>query len=343
MKRFFTLLAARNREFLRDRAALAWNLIFPILVIFGFAFSFTKGSQDIFKTVVVYTQTDENGQPKRIQDDFFKTQYVQFIESVDLNEALAKLKRHQVDLVLSPDKDLTGAYWINSTSPKGYLLEKILLESEKAFPHYQKQEVSGQEIRYVDWLISGLLAMNMMFSALFGVGYVIVRYRKNGVLKRLRATPLTAFEFLLAQVVSRLILIVFATSLVYAGSHFFIHFKMLGSYFDLFVVMTLGAMCLISLSLLVASRTASEEFAGGFLNLVSWPMMFLSGVWFSLEGAQPWVKKAAQIFPLTHVIDASRAIMTEGATLSQMSTHIIVLASMTVVFLAVGSFAFRWK
>jgi ABC-2 type transport system permease protein len=185
--------------------------------------------------------------------------------------------------------------------------------------------------------------MNMMFSSLFGVGYNIVRYRKNGVLKRLRATPLSAIEFLLAQVFSRLLLITFVTTSIYLGCHYFIHFRMLGSYCTLFFVMSLGAMCLISLSLLVASRISSEEFAGGLLNLISWPMMFLSGVWFSLEGAHPLVKKAAQIFPLTHVIDAARAIMTEGAGLPQISYHIIVLAAMTVVFLVAGALAFQWK
>jgi ABC-type multidrug transport system permease subunit len=81
----------------------------------------------------------------------------------------------------------------------------------------------------VDWVVPGILAMNMMFSCLFGVGYVIVRYRKNGFLKRLKATPLTPFEFLSAQMVSRLILIQTITVAVYAGCDYFIHFQMRGS------------------------------------------------------------------------------------------------------------------
>ena len=211
------------------------------------------------------------------------------------------------------------------------------------FRSYQKQIVSGNEIRYVDWLISGLLGMNLMFSALFGVGYNIVRYRKNGVLKRLKATPLTAFEFLLAQIASRLILIICVSSMIYLGCHWYIHFQMLGSYFNLFIVLCLGAICMISLSLLVASRISSEELAGGLLNIISWPMMFLSGVWFSLEGAHPAVKKLALLFPLTHIIDASRAIMTEGAGLEKISGNLITLGCMTVLFLGTSSIIFKWK
>jgi ABC-type multidrug transport system permease subunit len=131
--------------------------------------------------------------------------------------------------------------------------------------------------------------------------------------------------------------------MIYVGCHLVLHFQMMGSYLDLFVVSTLGAMCLISLGLLLAARTESEELAGGVLNAISWPMMFLSGVWFSLEGAHPWVKKAAMAFPLTHMIDAARAIMTEGATLTQVSFHVAALLGMTVIFLALGALTFKWK
>jgi len=109
------------------------------------------------------------------------------------------------------------------------------------------------------------------------------------------------------------------------------------------LIFTLGGACLVSLGLLVAARATSEELAGGLLNLLSWPMMFLSGVWFSLEGAPRPLRLIAEIFPLTHTIDAARAVMTEGATLAQVSGHLIVLAAMTVVFLSLGAWSFRWE
>jgi ABC-type multidrug transport system permease subunit len=194
----------------------------------------------------------------------------------------------------------------------------------------------------VDWLVSGLLSMNMMFSALFGVGYNLVRYRKNGVLKRLKATPLRAAEFLAAQVVSRLILIMGVFAVVYHGSDYFLHFQRLGSLLDLYLIFALGSACLISLGLLVAARVTSEELAGGILNMLSWPMMFLSGVWFSLEGAPKALRLIAGMMPLTHLIDAARAVMTEGATLAQVAPHLCILAGMTLLFLVIGARTFRW-
>ena len=232
-------------------------------------------------------------------------------------------------------------YWMNNESPNGYLVEKIMLATLQDSLH--KETVSGKEIRYVDWVIPGILAMNMMFSALFGVGYVIVRYRKNGMLKRLKATPITAFEYLSVQIVSRLILIMGITLFVFYGTNLFVGYAMYGSHLSLFVVFALGAISMISLSLIVAARTTSEETAGGLLNLISWPMMFLSGVWFSLEGANPLMQQFAEILPLTHVTAAARSIMIDGAGLWDVSYHLAILVGQSIVFLLIGAYAFRWE
>jgi ABC-type multidrug transport system permease subunit len=333
-RRLWAVFVARNKEFLRDRGALAWNLMFPLFVVFGMSFAFNGRNQEVFKIGVV-------GEAKALPPGFAAIQYVKFVPFDDEAAAQARLRHHQLDLLVKPGRPLS--YWVNETSPKGYLAERVMLGTDAANPPPTRGAVTGREIRYVDWLVSGLLAMNMMFSALFGVGYAIVRYRKNGVLKRLKATPLRAFEFLTAQVVSRLVLIMAVFAIVYQGSDLFLHYERLGSLASLYLIYTLGGACLISLGLLVAARANSEELAGGLLNLLSWPMMFLSGVWFSLEGAPRPLRLFAQAFPLTHTIDAARAVMTEGATLAQVSGHLSILAAMTVVFLALGAWSFRWE
>src|SRR4030095_5781006 len=130
-------------------------------------------------------------------------------------------------------------YWVNTTSPKGYIVEKLLLQSD---PGAKRQPVTGDAIRYVDWAFPGVLGMNMMFSCLFGVGYVVLRYRKSGFLKRLHATPLSAFEFLSAQVLSRLSLTVIVTSMLYAGIAWIIHFQNAGSLWLLAALLVLGSL-----------------------------------------------------------------------------------------------------
>jgi ABC-type multidrug transport system permease subunit len=306
--------------------------MFPVLVVMGFAFAFSGNSLELYK-VGIYGE-----RPEQNEEAFFQTRYVRFLPVKDLASAITKIERHQLDMLF----DMSNRwYWVNDTSPRGYMLERILAGGES--PRYERQAVSGEEIRYVDWVIPGVLGMNMMFSALFGVGYVIVRYRKNGVLKRLKATPLTAFEFLAAQVVSRLGLIVAIVVLVYLGTDLIVDFRMFGSYFNLLTVLVLGAISLISLGLVVAARISNEEFANGLLNLISWPMLFLSGVWFSLEGLNPYIQKLSLLFPLTHVTEAARAVMIDGAGLVDISGHLLALVFMTLLFLVIGAYGFRWE
>ncbi len=329
-RRFLAALQARNLEFLRDRTALGWNFIMPVLIVMGFAFMFSTGQEELYK-VALYGQVPADSKLQQ----FLATRYLEFIPVDDLPRAIDKVDRHQLDLLL----DAQGArYWVNSTSPKGYLLEQILIP----YP-LQREAVSGREIRYVDWLIPGVLGMNIMFSALFGVGYVIVRYRKNGVLKRLRATPLSAFEFLSAQIVSRMLMIVTVTTLVYVGTNLVVDFRMAGSYWLLLLILILGALSMISVGLLIAARITSEEAANGLLNLLSWPMMLLSGVWFSLEGSHPLVQNLSYVLPLTHMIDAARAVMIEGAGIAEVADQLVILALFSVVFVAIGSKTFRWE
>ena len=333
MRRFWAVFVGRNKEFLRDRGALAWNLLFPFLVVFGMAFALSDKGQDVFKVGVV-------GEVSSLPAGFASTRHVRFVPFDALDAAQGKLRHHQLDLLVKPGVPLE--YWVNDSSPKGYLVEKIMLGTDAALAAPARRAVEGRPIRYVDWLVSGLLSMNMMFSALFGVGYTLVRYRKTGVLKRLKATPLRAAEFLAAQVASRLMLIMGVFAVVYHGADFFLHFQRLGSLFDLYVIFALGSACLVSLGLLIAARVTSEELAGGLLNMLSWPMMFLSGVWFSLEGAPKPLRLLASALPLTHLIDAARAVMTEGATLAQVAPHLWMLAGMTALFLTVGAWTFRW-
>jgi len=333
LKRLLTLIYTRNKEFIRDRSSLSWNIIMPVLIVVGFAYTFSGDFITKYKVGII-----EQDNTPSLLNNFLATRYVDFINIDDADNAITKVQRHQLGLLV----DINNLrYWINSESADGYFLEKILLSSTTL--ELEKQTVIGKEIRYVDWVIPGILSMNIMFSALFGVGYVIVRYRKNGMLKRLKATPVTALEYLSAQVISRLILIMIITIFIFYSTNYFIGYAMHGSHLSLFFIFALGAISMISLGLLVAARITSEETAGGLLNLLSWPMMFLSGVWFSLEGTNPVVQQLAEIFPLTHVTTAARMIMIDGAQLVDVSYHISILVIQSIIFLFAGAFMFRWE
>ena len=329
---------ARNLEFLRDRSTLIFNLLFPLALVVAFAVIFGGQPRALFKVDVVLppgAALDAALHP------FLATRYVDFVRIAPekVPATIRKVERHQVDLLL----DLRGAprYWINEDSPKGYLAEKLLLEAAPAGA--TREPVSGAAVRYVDWLLPGILGMNMMFSCLFGVGYVVVRYRKSGFLRRLSATPVTAFEFGAAQVLSRLLLTVSVTALLYAALALLVPFRNEGSVALLLLVAIAGALAMISFGFMMAARFASEELANGAINLASWPMMLLSGVWFSLEGAPAWLQASAKVLPLTQMLDAARAVMLDGAGFPQVLPHLGWLAAMTLLFLGVAAAGFRWR
>lgn len=338
LKRILAIFRARNLEFMRDRSSLSWNIILPVMLMFGLSFIFGGGDRTQYTVGVLQSgQQLETG-----LHPFLDTRYIRFVVISNEEDGFRKIARHQLDLLVQFDEP--RRYWINPDSPKGYFVEFALLQSaDPASYGLKKSQITGDAVRYVDWVLPGILGMNMMFSCLFGVGYVVVRYRKNGFLKRLRATPLRAIEFVIAQVASRLMLILLITSFVYAGTKYFLDTRMDGSYLVLFLIAFVGAIALLSMGLLVAARITSEELAGGLLNLITWPMMLLSGVWFSLEGADAWVRQVAKIFPLTHILDSARAVMLDGATLVDVAPALISLLVMSLVFLGLGAAMFRWR
>lgn len=339
-KRFRAMLRARNLEFFRDRAAFGWNFLFPFLLITGFSLIFSDKGATQYKIGIVPSHTAVSG----MADPFSHTRYLEFLNFASLDAGLDALGHHRVDLLIETGPP-PRRYWVTDSSPKGYMAERVFqasLAPPEILALAKREEIHGTQIRYIDWLFPGILAMNMMFSALWGVGYVVVRYRKNGVLKRLKVTPLTAFEYLSALMVSRMFLLLFTVVVVWIGCDLIFKFHMAGSYVDLLTIFTIGAFSLTALGLLLAARGTSEEFTTGTLNFITWPMMFLSEVWFSLEGAPRWIREAANIFPLTHMLRAIRRVMNDGAGLLDVTPEILALALFTLVFLSMAAALFSW-
>ena len=353
MKQIYALWMARNREYYRDKGSLFWSFIATPFIVIVLALAFSSENQQIFRAglfslepAINVTPPIEKRTPLRIFSD---EPTIQIIEYNNLEDAIRRVQFHQLDILISTEDP--ARYWVNPESAKGRLLEKLLilepLEQGQTPLHdnrlrWQREETKGHQIRYIDWVIPGILAMNMMFSGLWGIGYVIVRYRKNGVLKRLQATPLTAWQFLLSQALSRLTIMLTVTTLVFFICNLFIDFMMIGSYLLLLLIAIVGNLVIISISLLMAARTASEELANGLLNLISFPMLLLSELWFSLDDAPQWLQDVSLMLPLTHLVKAARNVMLEGASLNDIAPQLVILALMTAVFITLAGALFRW-
>jgi ABC-2 type transport system permease protein len=345
-KRMWALFIARNYEFIRDRAGFGWNILFPFLIVGAFGVLFSSDTRSDYKIGVFPVQEKTMiVQDLQLPDKLKSYRHIHIIPFETMEQGLDKLLHHKIDILVK-NQGPQLHYWVNKASPKSYLIEKIVKESvipEKAFSSLLiRKEVSGDLIRYIDWLFPGIIGMNIMFSSLYGVGYLIVRYRRTGVLKRLMATPVTAFEYLTAQLLSRAMVMLGSASVVWLGCHWIFSLKMHGSYLDIIIVLLAGIFCLVSLGMALACRGTNEELTNGIINFLTWPMMLLSEVWFSLEGTSEIVKAAAKIFPLTHFLIAARKIINDGAGLADVSFEVGVLLLMGFVCLGIGSALFSW-
>ncbi len=329
------LVRARSTELVRERTTLWWNILFPALMIVAFVYAFSSDNTRF--RVAVHSELDQLSGGVHA---FLQTRFVQSRRVDDLDAALQKLRRHEWDMVVNIDQ---AEFWVNENSGNGYVLERLLEQSfGSSGVRLERRSLQGPRLRYVDWALPGVLAMNLMFSGLWGVGFVLVRYRKNGVLKRIAATPVSAFQFLLAQLLSRLWLMVAITVVVYTALHWVFEFAMRGSYLLLLALCVLGATTMIALGLVLAARTHSEEFGSGVVNVLSWPMLLLSEVWFSLAGAAAPLQWLSQLSPLAHLVRAARAIMLDGAGLMQLWGHFAYLGGVTALCLALSAWRFRW-
>jgi len=334
MKAFNAMVKARTMEFVRDRGSFAWAFLFPILMIIGFAFAFSGNDSTLFKVGVLGAGDPGLGFLKTPQ-----TQFIPYQPTEDRAVLMNKLRQHKIDALIDTE---TKTYWINEQG-KNHEMIDLLMASQGGSAGYGRQTVDGKPIRYVDQLVPGVIAMNMMMGCLFGVGYVLVRYRKNGVLKRMKATPVSALSFVTAQGVSRFLIVLITSLVVYFGTDLFLHFRMDGSYLDLLLLTVLGILSMIALGLALASRFKSEELAGGIINLITFPMMIFSGVFFSLEGTPDFLQAGAQVLPLTHYIQAARAVMLEGTSLAQLAPDVLFLSVFTAACLGIAAWLFKWE
>lgn len=330
MQKVIALWAARNREYYRDKASLFWSFVFTPLLVVILALSFSGRESEVFTVGVLSSESAGEMLPGSDRG------YITAIYYNDRERALKQIEYQQIALLFDPDD---RRYWFNDNSSKSKLLQELLAQE---LADWQVQQTTGRQVRYIDWVLPGMLAMNIMFSGLFGVGYVIVRYRKNGVLKRLQAAPLKAWQFLMAQGLSRLSIMLSVTVILFIACRWMVSLIVVGSPWLLLLIALLGNLSIISLALLFASRSASEEFTNGLLNAVSFPMLLLSEVWFSLDRAPEWLQWLATASPLTHMVQAARAVMLEGAGFADILPSLTVLTAMTLAFICAAGWLFRW-
>lgn len=333
------LTLVRFREFRREPEAVFWVFLFPILLAAGLGLAFRNRPADVLKVGAVTPQIAASLRQEKLLD----------VKQFPLDEARDQLRTGKIVLFAEPGASGGVRYEYDDTNPDARNA-RMLADRAVQMAGGRKDPVPVSEqlmrepgSRYIDFLLPGLLGMNLMGSSIWGLAFGVVDARKKKLLKRLIATPMPRHEYLLSFLLSRLVMLVIEVGTLVGFGALVFHVPVRGSLLALAGLCVITSLSFSSLGLLISSRPRTIEAVSGITNLVMMPMWIVSGVFFSSSRFPDAVLPLIRALPLTATIDALRASMLQGTPLVQLWPQIAVLAAWGSVSFAVALKVFRWR
>jgi len=335
------LALARTKEFLREKEAMFWVFGFPLILALALGFAFREKPPDRIPVGVV---AGPNAQQRLAALLKSKTLLPRIMNEQDARDAL---RRGKVSLLIEGTD--TVVYRFDATRPDSLsarnetddVLQAAAGRRNVLVP--REERVHEQGARYIDFLIPGLLGMNLMGTGMWSMGFTIANARMKKLLKRLVATPMRKTDYLLAMFLSRLIWLLLEVSVLVAFGWIVFGVRVNGSLAVLAILCIVGGYAFSGIGLLTASRAKTIEAVSGLMNLIMMPMWLCSGVFFSYERFPDSVKPFIRVLPLTLLNDALRAVVNDAAGLSQITFQIGLLAVWGIVTFIIGLKIFRWQ
>jgi ABC-2 type transport system permease protein len=334
----YQLTMVRFRLFLREPEAIFWIFGFPILLAVGLGIAFRNRPADVFQVGATTPQLTQ-----ALAAD-------KGLKAVTMNEADGTRALATGSILLLATNTPDGvSYKYDETNPDARTARMVADRAIQTAAgrheavHVENQLVHETGARYIDFVVPGLLGMNLMGSAIWGMGFSIVESRQKKLLKRLVASPMPRWQYLLSYLLSRLSMLVIEVVgfLGFARLVFGVPFR--GSMWQLGLLCVLTSLAFSAVGLLVASRAKTMEAASGLMNLVMLPMWILSGVFFSATRFPAAIQPVVRALPLTAAIEALRGNMLQGTNLGQQTAQIGILLAWLVVSFAVSLRIFRWR
>ena len=339
------LTSMRVREFLREKEAVFWVFIFPVLMTFALGIAFRNTAPE--KTPVAVEAAITNAGATEIASVLSRSPDLTAIVMTP-DEATQALRSGKVPIVVRPQND-SFEYRFDPTRPESraarLLVDDVLQRGggRTDIVKVAEEKVTEPGARYVDFLVPGLIGMNLMGSGLWGLGFTIVIARSRKILKRFAATPMRRSHYLLSFMFSRLVFLVLEVAALIVFAWLVFDFTVRGSWTTVALITVLGGFTFSGIGLLVAARPTTIEGVSGLMNLVMLPMWLLSGTFFSSERFPEMFQPFIKALPLTALNDLLRAVMNEGASLSSNWISIAVLLAWFVISFVVALKIFRWQ
>ena len=338
----YQLTLVRYLEFLREPEAMFWTFIFPILLTAGLGLAFRSKPPEIAKLGVLEGPRSEAVAAALAADARVD------VARLDDSAAAQRLRTGKIAVLVVPGPEGTVTYRFDDTRPDARtaraLTDDILQRAAgRADPVAVSEEtVRERGSRYIDFLVPGLLGMNLMGTGIWGIGFAIVDQRRKKLLKRLVATPMSRAHYLMSFVLSRFGWLVLEVAILVGFGVLVFGVPLRGSLGTLALASVLAGLMFGGVGLLIASRAKTIEGASGLMNLAMVPMWVFSGVFFNAANFPQAIQPFVQALPLTAAVDALRATMLEGATLSQLAPEFGIMAAWMVGTFAVALRIFRW-
>ena len=333
------LTLVRFREFTREPEAIFWVFIFPILLAAGLGLAFRNRPADVLKIAATTPELTRSLANEKLLD----------VRQMPAASAADALRTGKVALLAEPGPGAAVIYRYDDTNPEARTARMLADRAIQSAAGRADPIPAGDRLmrepgsRYIDFLIPGLLGMNLMGSAIWGLGFAIVDARRKKLIKRLVATPMPRHYYLLSFVLSRLALLVVEVAVVLGFGYLVFGVPVRGSLLTLLALCVLGSLSFSALGLLIASRAQTIEAASGLMNSVMMPMWIVSGVFFSAQRFPDVLQPVIKALPLTAAIDALRATLLQGAGLSQLAPQMAVLSVWLVVCFSLALKLFRWR
>jgi ABC-type multidrug transport system permease subunit len=359
------LVLINYREFVREPGILFWSIVFPVLMawVLGVAFSkrgetfqtlaFVESEEGFFSRLDSFLVSAEKikGLHRHHPHEFrrkFETNLGKItfrLIPVSYDSAMLMLKRGQTTLIIQEQNDsLIYLFDPQSAEAKlNYIMISSAINHERLIYNTENVKILSQQgTRYVDFLIPGLLAMGIMNGFLWGIGYGLIEIRTKKLLRRMVAAPMKKSLFIFSHFFSRITLSALEAGILLFFSWLYFRIQIQGSVLAFVLVILAGSFCFAGISILMASRTSSSRIGNALINIISMPMMILSGIFFSYHNFPDMVIPVIQMLPLTMLTDSLRSIMTEGTQLLENLQSVFLLTGMGTVFFILGIRIYKW-
>lgn len=380
MNTFLLLLWADIKQQFRNKQAMFWRFVFPIIFIIVFGL-FNLDSFATSKMVVVdYAKTDIS---QKIIDGFSKVDFIKIDKQDNLDEAKNKLKKSDIDFIIvmpekikdiktdvkptvsidpitrqpkiemptAPDPITMDVYYNESNVAANQLVLNVLSQittqinataggAPKLFDLHS-QALTNKKIRYIDFLMPGVIAMSIMNAAVIGIAVYITEYREKKILKRVLATPLDRKTFIASQVVSKLLISFIEAIIVIAVAKLLYQVNIYGSYWLIAMWVVLESLVFLNLGFIIASFSKTSSAAESLSQIITLPLMFLSGVFFSTETLPKTVRTVVDNLPLSPIIESLRKVILNGDSISATSHQLYIVGAWIVGLFIVAILRFR--